>query len=206
MKEMATVTTTMMTEEEKAEMEKELNAGMKPATPPTAVTPDVNGSTPAEATTSTAEPTSSPIAPQPSHPVGGLDATAMVHTPSPSETPAAAPTSPAATSTSPAPESHSPSPAHKEKKKKLSPEQRKKLEELEEERRKRMQERIETLTKKLVERLRPFVEAAKPGDKDDAETKAFEARIKKEAEDLKLESFGIEVCGFVILETSVLTI
>lgn len=56
-----------------------------------------------------------------------------------------------------------------------------------------MQERIETLTKKLVERLRPFVEAVKPGDKDDAETKAFEAKMKKEAEDLKLESFGIEL-------------
>ena len=83
----------------------------------------------------------------------------------------------------------------------MTPEQKKKLEDLEEERRKRMQERIETLTKKLVERLRPFVEAVKPGDKDDAETKAFEAKMKKEAEDLKLESFGIEVSSFVILET-----
>ena len=45
------------------------------------------------------------------------------------------------------------------------------------------------------------MEAVKPGDKDDAETKAFEAKMKKEAEDLKLESFGIEVSCFVILET-----
>ncbi|KAK7685703.1 hypothetical protein QCA50_011047 [Cerrena zonata] len=187
MKEMASVTSTMMTEEEKAEMEKEMNAGLKSTPSPSAVTPETNGSTPAEAAPSTSESASSPIAPQPSHPAGGLDANAMVHhTSSPSETPAA-------TTTSPAPDHNTPSPAQKEKKKKLSAEQRKKLEELEEERRKKMQERIDTLTGKLIERLRPFVEAAKPGDKDDAETKTFEARIKKEAEDLKLESFGIEL-------------
>ncbi len=56
-----------------------------------------------------------------------------------------------------------------------------------------MQERVETLTKKLIERLRPFVEAKKPGEKDDAETLAFEAKMRREVEDLKLESFGIEV-------------
>ena len=49
------------------------------------------------------------------------------------------------------------------------------------------------LTKKLVDRLRPFVEAKHPGDKDDPETKAFEARMRREADDLKLESFGVEL-------------
>ena len=95
--------------------------------------------------------------------------------------------------------------AHKEKekdkKKKLTPEQKQKLQELEDERRKNMEERVDMLQKKLVERLRPFVEAKKPGDPSDPETKAFEAKMKKEAEDLKLESFGIEVSCFVILET-----
>jgi len=45
----------------------------------------------------------------------------------------------------------------------------------------------------LIHRIRPFVNAKHPGDINDPETKAFEARIRIEAEDLKLESFGIEV-------------
>jgi X-domain of DnaJ-containing len=76
----------------------------------------------------------------------------------------------------------------------MTPEQRKKLEELEKERRKAMEERIAMLTIKLAERLRPYVEAQRPGEKDDPETLAFEAKMRREAEDLKLESFGVEVC------------
>ena len=53
--------------------------------------------------------------------------------------------------------------------------------------------RIEVLREKLIQRIRPFVEAKNPGDINDSETKAFEARMRTEAEDLKLESFGIEV-------------
>lgn len=53
--------------------------------------------------------------------------------------------------------------------------------------------RIKELQEKLVQRIRPFVDAKNPGEKDDHETKVFEARIRTEAEDLKLESFGIEV-------------
>ena len=47
-----------------------------------------------------------------------------------------------------------------------------------------------------MQRIRPFVHAKNPGDANDTETKAFEARIRTEAEDLKLESFGIEVRWF----------
>lgn len=50
------------------------------------------------------------------------------------------------------------------------------------------------LQEKLIQRIRPFVDAKNPGDANDPETKAFEQRIRMEAEDLKLESFGIEVC------------
>lgn len=49
------------------------------------------------------------------------------------------------------------------------------------------------LSKKLIERIRPFVEATKPDDKNDPEVKAYVQRIKTEADDLKLESFGVEV-------------
>lgn len=84
------------------------------------------------------------------------------------------------------------------KRPKMTPEQRAKLQELDKERRKAMEERISGLTKKLIDKLRPFVEAKLPGDKDDTETIAFEHRIKREADDLKLESFGVEV-GVILM-------
>lgn len=56
-----------------------------------------------------------------------------------------------------------------------------------------MEDRINDLTKKLIERIRPFVEAKHPGEKGDPETQAFEAKMKREADDLKLESFGVEL-------------
>lgn len=92
----------------------------------------------------------------------------------------------------------SPSKDGKEKDKKrnrLTPEQRKKLQEIEDERRRSMEERVKMLTGKLTERLRPFVDAKAPGDRNDPETKAFEAKIRNEADDLKIESFGVEVCA-----------
>jgi hypothetical protein len=82
---------------------------------------------------------------------------------------------------------------------KMSPEQKKKLEELEKERRKAMDARIAMLTLKLTERLRPYVEAQHPGEKDDPETMAFETKMRREADDLKLESFGLEVCEVFLL-------
>jgi hypothetical protein len=44
------------------------------------------------------------------------------------------------------------------------------------------------------------------GDPKDPETIAFEAKIKIEAEDLKLESFGVEVGLLLPLPTALLTI
>ncbi|CAL1714141.1 unnamed protein product [Somion occarium] len=194
MKEMTSVATTMMSDEEKADMEKDLKESFNPSSPQSST---VTG-TPPDGPLSSATPTAAaapeqaiptPVAPQPTHPArnGGQ---ALVQSPPIAGSPASEAKS----------EDKTPSVNSKEKEKekerkknKLSAEQKKKLEELEEERRKKMQERVDTLTKKLIERLRPFIEAAQPGDKDDAETKAFEARITKEAEDLKLESFGIEL-------------
>ena len=101
-----------------------------------------------------------------------------------------------ATCTAPPPISAPPH-AHKDKerrKAKITPEQKQKLHELEQERRRNMEERVETLTKKLVDRLRPFVHAKHPGSKDDPETQAFEQHVWLEADDMKLESFGVEVC------------
>lgn len=49
------------------------------------------------------------------------------------------------------------------------------------------------LTEKLAERLRPFVEAKSPGGAGDEETAAWEGRMRREADDLKFESFGVEL-------------
>jgi hypothetical protein len=54
-------------------------------------------------------------------------------------------------------------------------------------------DRVKDLQDKLIQRIRPFVDAKNPGDQHDQETKVFEGRIRTEAEDLKLESFGVEV-------------
>lgn len=40
--------------------------------------------------------------------------------------------------------------------------------------------------------------AENPGGKDDPETKAWEDKMKREAEDLKLESFGVEVSPLLV--------
>ncbi|OSD04759.1 DnaJ-domain-containing protein [Trametes coccinea BRFM310] len=210
MKEMTSVATTMMSEEEKAEIEREMNGGAAaPTSPAVAPTP----------------PTPPPASPQPQPADSGtVPETSLVHSPvrspspSPSPAPASAPATPGAGAETPlsasakSPASSS-NPNLKDKDKelhrsekgereaqqggkkrsKLTPEQKKKLQELEEERRKAMEERIETLAKKLVERLRPFVEAKRPGDKDDPETIAFEQKMRREADDLKLESFGVEL-------------
>ena len=70
----------------------------------------------------------------------------------------------------------------------------------------RLRCRIVSLKDKLVQRIRPFVDAKNPGDVNDTETKAFEARIRVEAEDLKLESFGVEVSFISISPAQHLTI
>ncbi|KAI0832088.1 DnaJ-domain-containing protein [Trametes gibbosa] len=203
MKEMTSVATTMMTEEEKAEMEREMNDSMSPASPGVA-TP-----------LASAQPqtTSAPSTPAPESSTSTSLVATPARDPSPARaaSPSTAPTTPLAPETplsasakSPASSSapnlkdrevHKPEgrEAHGKKRAKITPEQRKKLQDLEEERRKNMEERIETLAKKLVDRLRPFVDAKHPGHKDDPETVAFELKMRREADDLKLESFGVEL-------------
>ncbi|WVW83977.1 hypothetical protein I302_106000 [Kwoniella bestiolae CBS 10118] len=81
----------------------------------------------------------------------------------------------------------------KKGKPKLTPEQKAQLEALEKKQEEEKKARVEALVQKLTQRIRPFVDAKHPGDKDDPETKVFESRIRIEAEDLKLESFGVEM-------------
>jgi hypothetical protein len=78
----------------------------------------------------------------------------------------------------------------KEKKKGgLTKEQQEKLEAYERERRRAREERVETLAKKLIDRISIWTETDKRPDV----TKAFEEKLKLEVENLKMESFGVEI-------------
>ena len=194
MKEMTNVASAVMTDEEKAEMEKDMKAAHAEGSPSgSAAIP----STPHEHQEQHQSPTSAKfpnmphatdeplLSPKPSvHPTGS---------PSPSH-----PTSPS-TSPSPSPtpgsvDAHKHAEARKKGKQKLTVEQKAKLEELDKQRREKMEARVDMLVVKLIERLRPFVEAHNPNDPQDPEVKAFLQKMQLEAEDLKLESFGVEVC------------
>ena len=75
----------------------------------------------------------------------------------------------------------------------ITPEQRQKLEALEKEKAEKEKKRVADLTEKLKDRIRPFVDAKNPGGANDSETLLFEKKMRTEAEDLKLESFGVEL-------------
>ncbi|KAH7106486.1 DnaJ-domain-containing protein [Auriculariales sp. MPI-PUGE-AT-0066] len=183
MKEMTSVAKTVMTEEEKQELHKEMNASKTPSTV-TSPTPTPLAATPHQ------------DAPPPNH------EPAPQSTPDPAAATATTGATPIPTANAPKPDAakvdskpSSPPPADavdpntvRKGKQKLTPEQRAQLLELEKERRKVMEERIKNLSDKLVERLRPYVDAT-----SEDEVKAFEKRIRTEAEDLKLESFGVEL-------------
>ncbi|KAJ7155409.1 X-domain of DnaJ-containing-domain-containing protein [Mycena crocata] len=172
LKDMTATATTMMTDEEKAEMEKAMNEGT--STP-------IGGA--GHSTLSTA----------PGTPGSGTSTGAAKITPPASPSPPSHPSQTPSSITMHS-EADSPLPAAKDKKRnKMTPEQREKLREQERERQKVMEARVSMLTSKMIERLRPFVEAKHPGDKDDPETQAFEQKMKREADDLKLESFGVEL-------------
>ncbi|KIO34080.1 hypothetical protein M407DRAFT_240722 [Tulasnella calospora MUT 4182] len=197
MKEMTNVADVMMTEEEKAELEKEkaeaaaatAGAGAAPSASP-APQPSTEA---AESTAAAAGP------PPPSTPAPGADSSA-----SPAAEPVSAgtqltPHTGTPTGLSASPGSETPEKGgrkdhlDKKGKAKLTPEQRQKLEALEAERKKAKEERVAMLTKKLIERIRPMVQAKNPDDKNDSEVKAYVTKTTQEAEDLKLESFGVEL-------------
>lgn len=78
----------------------------------------------------------------------------------------------------------------KEKKKGgLSKEQREKLMAYERERQKAREERVDTLAKKLIDRISVWTET----DKREDVTKAFQEKTRLEVENLKMESFGLEI-------------
>lgn len=77
----------------------------------------------------------------------------------------------------------------KEKKKGLSKEQRDELAAYEAERKKIRDERVDTLVKKLIDRISIWTET----DKGNDVTKAFQEKTRLEVENLKIESFGLQI-------------
>lgn len=71
----------------------------------------------------------------------------------------------------------------------LTKEQREKLEAYEAERRKKREERVDTLSKKLIDRISVWTET----DKGPEVTTAFQEKTKLEVENMKMESFGLEI-------------
>ena len=71
----------------------------------------------------------------------------------------------------------------------LTKEQRERLEAYERERRKKREERVDTLSKKLVDRISIWTET----DKSPEVTYAFQEKTRLEVENLKMESFGLEI-------------
>ena len=193
MKDMTTAATTMMTDEEKADLEKQLN-GEGPSTPTVAGAPQPGTAAETSPTTTSEAHPPPPANAAPESPTTRPEATSnpshhsslVVHG---EKGPTSAPPSPSSQTK----ESRERERERIEKEREAARKRKEKLREQERERRKVMEARIATLTQKMIERLRPFVEARHPGEKDDPETVAFEAKMKREAEDLKLESFGVEL-------------
>jgi len=178
MKDLTNAASTMMTDEAKADMEKEMNSG-KPSGSNFVSSPtsDKKSEVPSVSPSSQSTP-----APPPTH-----DHNSSTTGSTSEVVPHGSTVSPASSVTA----------ADKDRERREAAqrkaEQREKLREQEIARRKAMEQRVAMLTKKMIERLRPFVEAKDPGGNDDPESAAFAEKMKREVEDLKLESFGVEL-------------
>jgi hypothetical protein len=210
MKEMTSVASAMMTAEEKDELEREINkrtpavtsAGENLPTPAVAAN---SSTTPRGSTDRTYTSTDGAVDTTPATPAPESGPAPEPNGVSTTSTPASRPVSTALPGDVAASPAEGPTPSQsgtstpkpgtegRKGRSKLTPEQKQKIDEIAVERDEAMVKRVTELTDKLKERLRPFVEAHEPGGKNDPETLAFEARMKREAEDLKLESFGVEV-------------
>lgn len=81
-------------------------------------------------------------------------------------------------------------PKDKRDKRGLTKEQREQLAALRAEQEKARKERVDKLTEKLLDRISVWTETDKGGDV----TEAFRSKMRLEVEELKMESFGIDIC------------
>lgn len=139
MKEMTSVATTMMTDEEKADIERELKGkGASPAVTPSASAPEVKVDPTKDAPT----PPTAPHDPKEEH---GAEAP-----------PHSVLTLPNANSPTPSASSKEKESDLKDRRRKPTPEQKQKLEALDKERREAMEKRVKDLHQKLIERYGSF--------------------------------------------------
>ena len=75
----------------------------------------------------------------------------------------------------------------------LTPRQKQRKKEFKKDQDQVMKKRVKTLGQKLIERLRPIVNSDSPDEPNDMKTITFRKNMEQEADDLKLESFGVEV-------------
>lgn len=78
-------------------------------------------------------------------------------------------------------------------KKKLSKEQREKIYQLEKERKAKKAKRVEEVSEKLLHKIETYLEALK----NEQSLSAFSSKLDKEIEELKLESFGLELVHLI---------
>ncbi|GAA94860.1 uncharacterized protein L969DRAFT_90757 [Mixia osmundae IAM 14324] len=182
----------LMTDEEKEQMNAELKKSNGAAPASVGATPVSSGATPASPTAG-ASTTASPAN------AAAPTATAGTTLTSPDSSMTTAVTdgtaSPAKDSPKLTPEQKREAAVAKAEKEK---DQRKKMAAFHEQRQKEQTERIQTLTSKLKDRVRPYVDASShPSETTDPETEAWLKRIRQEADDMKMESFGIELCQLI---------
>jgi hypothetical protein len=185
MKEMTNAATNMMSDEEKAEIEKQLNQQYHGNNASAASASASNGGG-----SGTATPQNIAAEAHAEKPASAAGSSTAATANAATTGDAHKAPSPTASTTPATPEDLAAQRAALREKQR---QQREKMRAQEEERRRVMKERIKILTTKLIERLRPYVEAKDPGNPHDAETVAWMKKIGKEAEDLKLESFGVEL-------------
>ncbi|KAF5362077.1 hypothetical protein D9756_002289 [Leucocoprinus leucothites] len=195
MKEMTSAATNAMTEEEKAEIEKQLNQQYYGANSNGGGSPSGSGAQSPQQNLSHEAHVERPTSASGSTHTATKPTTAGAAPSSPSTATAAAASPTSSPVTSPPPSNATPEDlaAQRAALREKQRQQREKIRAQEDERRRAMKERIKSLTSKLVERLRPYVEAKDPGNPSDPETVAWMQKVGKEAEDLKLESFGVEL-------------
>lgn len=189
MKDMTSVANTMLSEEEK-EKEKADAAAVDGANP-NASTSTAAPSTSTSTSTATDPHLTAPRLYTPSPPSDDTARPSSLYGAPPPTSPAAA--NPTGSVSAPSSPQTGPSSSSSKKRTKLTPEQREKLAAHDRERKRALEARVRMLTDKLIERLRPFVNAKDPGAQGDPETAAWEAKMRREAEDLKVESFGVEI-------------
>ncbi|KIY71854.1 DnaJ-domain-containing protein [Cylindrobasidium torrendii FP15055 ss-10] len=191
MKDMTSVAENMMTDEEKAEMDAQFKKPEDaPVDAPRASTASAPATRPPSPPKAAPGPAGATTAPSSRPTSQNLHSTSLVVHGDEQHQSTSAPSSISPTARDAEREAAREAAA---KRKKQQAEQKEKMRELEKKRREVMEQRVKVLTVKAAERLRPFVDAKHPGEKDDPETEAFEKRMRLEAEDLKLESFGIEL-------------